>query len=152
MSEPTPESFDLSGLSDGPVLAQLVATLALVAMTLGLGSLGARLICRVDSLRRRDRRRWLVRVRNSTVLLFALGFAAIWCSQPLHVATALVLVATGSVIATKELWLNLMLRASIQARRKGRIEQAIIRRYLSLLKEQTSHSGHTALEPEPFNA
>jgi small-conductance mechanosensitive channel len=105
--EPTPFTVDLSGLGDGPVILQLAMTLALGAVLAGARTVAVRLLGRVESLRRRSRRRWLVRIRNSALLLFVLGVVVIWFDQMIQLGTALALVATGFVIATKELWLNL---------------------------------------------
>jgi small-conductance mechanosensitive channel len=105
--EPTPLAGDLGGLTDGPVFDQLVATLVLAALLASAKALAVRLLGRMGSLRRRSRRRWLVRIRNSAVLLFAVGVVMIWFEQMIQVATALALVATGFVIATRQLWLNL---------------------------------------------
>jgi small-conductance mechanosensitive channel len=106
MFESTPVAIDLGGLAEGPMVAQLIATFALVLGLAGLRALATWLLGRLDSLKKRSRRRWLVRVRNTSVLLVVTGLVVIWFDQMLQVATALALVAAAFAIATKELWLN----------------------------------------------
>lgn len=107
MFESTPVTLDFGRLTDGPLLANIAATLALVAVLASVRLLMWWLLGRMESMKRRARRLWLVRVRNATLLLFLLGLTMIWFDEMLHVATALALVAAAFAIATKELWLNL---------------------------------------------
>jgi hypothetical protein len=81
MFEPTPLTTDLTGIFEGPLLAHIVATLTLAVGLIGIRVLSGWLLGRLDAVKRRSRRRWLVRVRNATVLLVAIGFAVIGLDQ-----------------------------------------------------------------------
>jgi small-conductance mechanosensitive channel len=83
------------------------ATLGLAVLVLVARGLIAHVVARRTKVSKRIRRRWLVTARNLAVLVFLLGGAVIWLEELQQVATALALVATGFVIATRELWLNL---------------------------------------------
>lgn len=107
MFEPTPLTADLTGIADGPLLVHIVATMTLAAAMIGIRYLTGWLLGCLDTVKLRSRRLWLVRVRNATVFLFAVGFVVIWSDQLLQAATAVALVAAAFAIATKELWLNL---------------------------------------------
>jgi small-conductance mechanosensitive channel len=107
MFEPARIEVGLNGPTDEFLLNHIVATILLTAALAGIRILTGWLLGRLDRLKRLSRRRWLVRIRNATIVLFVLGFALIWFDQILEVATAVALVAAGFAIATKELWLNI---------------------------------------------
>lgn len=102
-----PSSLSWDGFGDGPVLWQFLATAGIVALWIALRLGTGAVLSRMSSLSRRARRQWMVRVRNTTILLVVAGIIAVWHPQLARVATALALVAAAFAIATKELWLNL---------------------------------------------
>jgi small-conductance mechanosensitive channel len=90
-----------------PIAGKAIVTVSLLLAVFGARALATRLISRRNQITKRVRRRWLVTNRNVAVLAFLVGAIVIWFDELRHVATGLALVATGFVIATKELWLNL---------------------------------------------
>ncbi len=81
------------------VLATIVVVLGLVALRYVI----ARSIRRRDDLRQPLKRRWLVRLRNTMVLLGLVAVAIIWAQEFRSLAVYLFAIAVATVIATKEL-------------------------------------------------
>ena len=86
---------------------RLVSSLALVAAVVLVRALAPRLIRGQQVILSEDRRIWLSRVRNVSVIVGALGLALIWLPSLHAFALSITAFAVALVIATKELILCL---------------------------------------------
>jgi small-conductance mechanosensitive channel len=84
-------------------LGNAVSTLALIAVLLIVRALTLNAIRRWNAPSAELRRRWIVQVRNATLLAFLVGLIIIWAAQIKEVAISLLAVAVAVVLATKEL-------------------------------------------------
>lgn len=109
-----------------PWAGNIVSSLALLLILLGVRALSIRQIQRWKLQSRELKRRWLVQVRNWSVLLFLFGMVVIWGAEIRTIALSMAALAVAAVIATKELILcfaGSFVKASTQAFRLGdRIE------------------------------
>jgi small-conductance mechanosensitive channel len=80
-----------------------IASLLLVAGLLLIRFLLQRAIHRAEILSPELRRRWLVQIRNATVLAVILGLTIIWATELRTLALSLVALGVALVLATKEL-------------------------------------------------
>lgn len=81
----------------------LLSTTVLVFVGFVVRTLVSRAIRRNDKLPTDVRRRWLVTLRNATMLLLFLGLMVIWAEELRMAAVSLFAIAVATVIATKEL-------------------------------------------------
>lgn len=120
----------LDAIHNHPLAPELIASLGLLLVVLLLRAVFVRAV-RKSNLPLEIRRRWVVQIRNTTILLIILGLTVVWASEFRAVALSIVAVAVALVIATKELLLCLsgaLLRASSRAFAVGhRIEIGKIR-------------------------
>src|SRR5690606_33971720 len=68
-----------------------------------LRSAGTRAVLRYEGFTTDVRRRWVVVLRNASVLLLILGLLSIWAEELQTLAVSLIAFAVALVIATKEL-------------------------------------------------
>jgi small-conductance mechanosensitive channel len=99
--------LDLTPEAVPTTMVKLTVTAVLAVAVLGIRTVISKLINRRENISRRTRRRWMVTNRNLSLLILMAFCAVVWFGELRQVATALALVATGFVIATKEIWLNL---------------------------------------------
>ncbi len=85
------------------ILVDALGSVLLLAVTLFVRFLLARAVTRNESLPPAVRRRWLVQIRNVTILVLVAGLIFIWAHQLRTLALSLVAVAVAVVLATKEL-------------------------------------------------
>lgn len=107
----------VDAIQNYPLASEIGASLALLAVALLLRTMAVRAVKR-SQLPLEIRRRWVVQIRNTAILLVVLGLTVIWASEFRAVALSIVAVAVALVIATKELLLCLsgaLLRASSRA-------------------------------------
>lgn len=89
--------------NQGEFVRNLIVSGLLLALTLLLRVLFVRMI-RHAEIRSADlRRRWLLGIRNLTLLVIALGLVIIWAEQLRTLALSIVAIAAAIVIGTKEL-------------------------------------------------
>ncbi|WP_051304628.1 mechanosensitive ion channel family protein [Chitinilyticum litopenaei] len=98
----------LPAFIDKALLQDLVATLIFIVLLLILRSSVRHAILRRDDLSPDTKRRWLITVRNSALLVFLLGIALIWAQQIETLAVSMVAIAAAFVIAHKELILCML--------------------------------------------
>ena len=92
-------SFDV--LSEHVSIVKLILSAALLLALVALRTFANQALRRVT--RADVRRRWLVTVRNATILLAILGMVSIWAEALRPFAVSILAVAVAFVIATKEL-------------------------------------------------
>ena len=85
------------------VVGHLISTLILLVSLFVLRTILAGIIRRQENVRQELRRRWLVALRNGTVLMILLGVVLIWAHELRTVAVYAFAIAVATVIATKEL-------------------------------------------------
>lgn len=90
-------------LKTGVIIMHILSTLALFIGVLIVRWFIARAIRNPENLPTEVRRRWLVALRNATVLVFLLGLVIIWSEEIQTVATYLFAIAVATVISLKEL-------------------------------------------------
>ncbi len=93
---------------DAAFLRDCAASLAFFLVLLTLRALLGRTILKRDSLEPEMKRRWLVSLRNLTLVIFLLGMALIWASEIETVAVSMVAIAAAMVLATREMILCLL--------------------------------------------
>ncbi|GMN14981.1 hypothetical protein MTsPCn7_27620 [Altererythrobacter sp. MTPC7] len=101
-----------------PILADILASVALLLALVVAQLFVARSLKRGDELSDQAARRWAANFRNALVLIAAVGLVMIWAPQLRTFALSLTAVAVAIVIATKELILCLsgsMLRTFTRA-------------------------------------
>ncbi len=87
---------------DSPVVIRLVSTGSLVVALLVLRYVLRRQIVRVEDLREKERRQWLVRIRTGILLAFFAGAVLIWAEQLRTFSLTLMAFAVATVIALKD--------------------------------------------------
>ena len=96
-----------SSMTDVPFLGiyqrELVFSIILIVVVLLLRSMGTRAVLRYEGLSIDVRRRWVVVLRNASVLLLLFGLLSIWAEELRTLAVSLIAFAVALVIATKEL-------------------------------------------------
>jgi small-conductance mechanosensitive channel len=114
---------------------RVASTLILVAALVAVRLVAARRVPSLRKLPRDEHRRWLVRIRNLTLLVFLLGLTLIWAEELRTLAVSIVAIAVALVLATKDLLLCLsgaVLRTAGQSFKVGdRIEVKGIRGYVT---------------------
>lgn len=88
---------------DSGVLLDGIKSIILLLTLLIVRTLLVRSIAKNPSLTMEAKRRWVVTVRNSVVLVFLLGLVVIWAHELQALAVSLVALAAALVLATKEL-------------------------------------------------
>ncbi|MGH7231452.1 MAG: mechanosensitive ion channel family protein [Nitrospiraceae bacterium] len=104
--------------SESPVLPYLLKSVILLAVVLLARVVLVRAVLRSEALTVETRRRWVLNIRNSMVLIFVTGLVFIWFHELSTFAVSLVAIAVAIVLATKELILCLsgaVLRAGTNA-------------------------------------
>ena len=96
--------MEFLSLLDNSATAKLVASAILVVLVVALRTLIGRMLQRQMS-KAEVRRRWIVNVRNASLLMLTVGLAAIWLEELQTLGTALVAFTVAVVIATKEVLL-----------------------------------------------
>ena len=86
-----------------PLGIRLVMTLVGIAVVLGIRAWFAQAIRSQPKLEQEVRRRWLVQLRNGTILFLVLSIIIVWAEELRAVAVYVLAVAVATVIATKEL-------------------------------------------------
>ena len=80
-----------------------ISSVILIVAVLVVKKLLLRAVLRLDSQQPEVRRRWVVNIRNASLVVLLLGLITIW-AQPLHtLAVSFIALAVAMVIATKEL-------------------------------------------------
>jgi small-conductance mechanosensitive channel len=115
-------------ISSKPVQFGAISSLILIVTLLVVKKLLLRAVLRLDSQEPDVRRRWVVNIRNASLVAMLLGLIMIW-AQPLQtLAVSFIALAVAGVIATKELILcvsGAVVRATSKAYAVGdRIEIA----------------------------
>jgi len=82
---------------------QVISTIILIACVFLFHRLARRAVFRSTAESKEIRRRWLVNVRNATLLLLAIGLVFIWGTQLRTLAVSLVAFIAAIILATKEL-------------------------------------------------
>lgn len=95
-------------LHDTPFITRLLSTVVLIVITLGIRGIIVRNLARQEELDANIRRRWIVTVRNATILMVVAIVVVIWLEQLRAVAATIVVVAAAIVVATKEFLLNIL--------------------------------------------
>lgn len=90
-------------VSQQAIVGHLISTAVLLITLFVLRMLLANMIRRQENLQQEVRRRWIVTLRNSMVLLALLGVVLIWAQELRTVAVYAFAIAAATVIATKEL-------------------------------------------------
>lgn len=136
---------------DKALLHDLIASLVLIGLLLLLRSSARHAILRREDLHPDVKRRWLITLRNSVLLLLLIGLALIWANEIEAVAVSMVAIAAAIVIANKELimcMLGSIYRTSTHAYQAGdRIElrglkgQVLDTSLLSTTLLESSHAG-----------
>jgi len=93
---------------DAAFIRDLLASLVFFLVLMGLRTLLRRAILKREELEPEMKRRWLVSLRNVTLVIFLLGMALIWASEIETVAVSLVAIAAAIVLATREMILCLL--------------------------------------------
>lgn len=94
-------------LVGGVLTLDAVKTLVLVVTVLSIQMLLRRAVAKMPGLSVEDRRRWVVSIRNSLLLVLIIGMVFIWGQEVQAFAVSLVALAVAMVLATKELILCL---------------------------------------------
>ncbi|GJL53990.1 MAG: membrane protein [Nitrospirales bacterium] len=102
--EPFPQFW--WGIGDGLIKYGLTSIIFLVAI-LFLWAILNRLVFKTQSFSVETKRRWIVMIRNTLLLLSLLGIGIIWAPQMRTLAVTLVAIALALVFAVKELLLCL---------------------------------------------
>ncbi len=97
----------LENLKDSPYFTNILSTLALIIGILLLRSFALRSVRESEAASHETRLRWIVHIRNFTVILFLIGAAAIWAQELRSAALSFAALAVAFVISTKELILCL---------------------------------------------
>jgi len=92
--------MDFASLTE--IYPNVLATALSIGLILALRHFAIRMILK-DSTKSEDRRRWVVSIRNATVLIILIIIYYIWAADIANVGTALLAFAVAMVIATKEL-------------------------------------------------
>src|ERR671913_22398 len=90
---------------DSSIVMDSLKSLLLLLSVLIARTLIVRSISRNAALTMEAKRRWVVSVRNSMVVVFLLGLVVIWAHELQAFAVSLVALAAALVLATKELLL-----------------------------------------------
>lgn len=93
---------------DADMVRDLIASLAFFLVLMTLRTLLRRAVLNRESLEPEMKRRWLVSLRNVTLVIFMLGMALIWASEIETVAVSMVAIAAALVLATREMILCLL--------------------------------------------
>ncbi|MGH9461870.1 MAG: mechanosensitive ion channel family protein [Vicinamibacteria bacterium] len=96
----------LDAIQHHPLAPEIIASLGLLLVAVLLRTISVRAV-RKSNLPMEIRRRWVVQIRNTTILLVILGLTVIWAAEFRAVALSIVAFAVALVIATKELILCL---------------------------------------------
>ena len=145
--------MDWITINNSSFIGKLISTLIVVLSLLLLRLLITRYIKKQEQYQPTTRRRWIVSAHNGFLVVLLVLLFVIWIEQLRILTGSLVLFAAAIVVATKEFILNivgyfyrtgsnfisigdrieignLILRIPTQARKRGRIEQEISRKYL----------------------
>lgn len=95
-------------LFETPFITRLLSTIVLIAITGGIRSVIVRKLAAQEGVDATTRRRWIVRVRNVTLLVILAIVVVIWLEQLRAVAATVVVIAAAIVVATKEFLLNIL--------------------------------------------
>ncbi|WP_255990328.1 mechanosensitive ion channel family protein [Chitinolyticbacter albus] len=93
---------------DRAFVRDLAASLIFLLILMVLRSLIRHAILKREDLGHEVKRRWLVTLRNSGLVVFMVGMALIWANEIETLAVSLVAIAAAIVLATKEMILCLM--------------------------------------------
>ncbi|XZG68982.1 mechanosensitive ion channel domain-containing protein [Chitinibacteraceae bacterium HSL-7] len=86
----------------------LIASALFIVILLTARALVRRSIIRRDDLGVETKRRWLVSLRNTVIVLLLVGMTMIWAKEIQTLAVSLVAIAAAIVLATKEMILCMM--------------------------------------------
>jgi small-conductance mechanosensitive channel len=93
---------ELYALFNNPTALKLLKSAIFVAIVLAVRTFLTATVLRL-SPQSEQRRRWVVNVRNTSILLIVLGLAALWVEAVESFWTVVIALGVGFVIATKEL-------------------------------------------------
>lgn len=93
--------------SDSTLFPDVLKSLVLLLILLILRVILMRAVSRSQALSLETRRRWVLTIRNSMVVIFVTGLIFIWAHELSTFAVSLVAIAVAFVLATKELILCL---------------------------------------------
>lgn len=113
-------------LANNPYISRLISSLFLILVVILLRMGLVRAILGLDKQQLEVRRRWIVSIRNVSIVVILLGLILIWQNQLWTIAVSFIALAVAVVIATKELILCIsgaVVRASTKSYSVGdRIE------------------------------
>jgi small-conductance mechanosensitive channel len=87
---------------ENPTALKLLKSGILIALVMGVRAFLTTTVLRL-SPQSEQRRRWVVNIRNTSILLIVLGLAALWAEAVETFGTLVLALGVGFVIATKEL-------------------------------------------------
>lgn len=93
---------------DNAIIGKIAQTLFLLAMVYAIRVAALRALRLGPPSQAETRRRWLIGIRNASILLFLLAAGAVWAEELQTFALSLVAIAAAIAIATKELILCLL--------------------------------------------
>lgn len=95
-------------LFETPFITRALSTIILIAAVVAIRAIVVRNLADRQGLDPNTRRRWIVTVRNITILVILSAVVVIWLEQLRTVAATVVVIAAAIVIATKEFLLNIL--------------------------------------------
>lgn len=98
----------LGWLTTTPFYAGAISSLILIISVIFLRILLLRVTSRFDNHSPELRRRWIVNIRNASIVVLVLGLVLIWAQELRTLAVSFIALAVALVIATKELILCVM--------------------------------------------
>jgi small-conductance mechanosensitive channel len=93
---------DLYAFFDNPTALKVLKSVIFIAVVLAVRTFLTATVLRL-SPQSEQRRRWVVNIRNTSILLIVLGLAALWTEAVESFGTLVLALGVGFVIATKEL-------------------------------------------------
>ncbi len=90
-------------ITSGPNHSQIISSLILVATVIVLRMTAMRAILGLDQPQPDTRRRWIVNIRNASIIAVLFGLVVIWNAELRTIAVSFIALAVAGVVATKEL-------------------------------------------------
>ena len=93
--------------SDNVFINKMAGTIIMVTFILILRTMIVRSLMKHNHLLPNVRKRWIVQIKNTSLLLILIIIVVIWIEQVRTIAASLMVIAAAVVVATKELILNI---------------------------------------------